>query len=112
MGRFETSPAAGSKWHRPVAVPSGKEGVFGSVRELLEDLPGWNVESVDEKSFTVHVSKVNGFLGGTSKITVQVNGPDGIPSSETTVVSESSGMLSRDKGNVATFVRKLFMRVT
>ena len=112
MGRFETSSAAGSKWHRPVAVPSGKEGVFGSVRELLDDLPGWNVDSVDEEALVVNVSKANGFLGGTSKITVSVTGPDGIPSSETNIVSESDGILSRDKGNVATFVRKLFMRVT
>ncbi len=112
MGRFETNPAAGSKWHRPVAVPSSKEGVFGSVRELLDDLPDWKVESVDEEALVVNVTKANGFLGGTSKITVRVSGPDGIPSSETSVVSESDGLLSRDKSNVTTFVRKLFMRVT
>ena len=37
MGRFQTDANAGSKWHRPVAMPSGKEGVFGSVRELLDE---------------------------------------------------------------------------
>ncbi|MEM8711466.1 MAG: hypothetical protein AAGG01_10975 [Planctomycetota bacterium] len=112
MARFETSANAGSKWHRPVAVPSGKGGVFGTVRELLDDLPGWDVESVDEEALTVHISKANGFLGGVSKIVVTVSGPDGIPSSETNVSSESSGLLSRDKSNVATFCRKLWMRVT
>jgi len=112
MGRFETSSAAGSKWHRPVAVPSNKAGVFGTVRELLEDLAGWNVESVDEPNCSVHVSKPNGFLGGTSEIVITVSGPDGIPSSETSVVSESDGLISRDKSNVATFCRKLWMRVT
>ena len=112
MGRFETSPSAGSKWHRPVAVPSNKDGVFGTVRELLEDLAGWNVESVDEPNFSVRVSKPNGFLGGTSKIVITVSGPDGIPSSETSVVSESDGLISRDRSNVATFCRKLWMRVT
>ena len=112
MGRFQTDANAGSKWHRPVAVPSSKEGVFGSVRELLEDLADWDVTSVDEGTCTVHATKANGFLGGTSRITIQVHGPDGIPSSETSVISESDGMLSRDKKNVATFVRKLFMRVT
>lgn len=112
MGRFQTDAAAGSKWHRPVAVPQGKEGVFGSVRELLDDLPGWSVTDVDEAAWTVRVSKPNGFLGGTSRITIRVDGPDGIPSSETHVTSESEGLLSRDKKNVATFVRKLFMRVT
>ena len=112
MGRFQTDANAGSKWHRPVAVPSSKGGVFGTVTELLEDMPGWDVQSVDEDSCTVHVSKANGFLGGTSKITICVSGPDGIPSSETNVTSESDGLLSRDKSNVSTFCRKLWMRVT
>ena len=112
MARFETSPDAGSKWHRPVAVPSGKDGVFGTVKELLDDLGGWNVTDVDDAALTVHVAKPNGFLGGTSKVTIVVSGPDGIPASETNVVSESTGLLSRDKSNVATFCRKLWMRVT
>lgn len=112
MGRFETSPDGKSQWLQPVAVPSGKEGVFGTVRELLEDLPGWDVQSVDEAGLAVTVSKNNGFLGGTSKIVITVSGPDGIPSSQTNVVSESDGLLSRDKSNVATFCQKLWMRVT
>ena len=112
MGRFETSPDGKSLWLQPVAVPSGKEGVFGTVRELLEDLPGWDVQSVDEAGLAVTVSKNNGFLGGTSKIVITVSGPDGIPSSQTNVVSESDGLLSRDKSNVATFCQKLWMRVT
>lgn len=112
MARFATSTDAPSKWHRPVAVPSNKEGVFGTVRELLDDLAGWTVDSVDEESLTVHVTKPNGFLGGTSKVTIVVSGPDGIPSSETNVTSESEAVLSRDRSNVATFCRKLWMRVT
>lgn len=112
MARFATSADAGSKWHRPVAVPSGKEGVFGTVKELLEDLPGWAVESVDDDACKVVVKKPNGFLGGVSTVTIEVTGPDGIPASETHVTSESEALLSRDKGNVATFCRKLWMRVT
>lgn len=112
MGRFETSANESSKWLRPVAVPSGKGGVFGTVRELLDDLPDWNVDSVDEEGLRVHVTKKNGFLGGTSKIVITVSGPDGIPSSQTDVQSESDGLLSRDKSNVSTFCRKLWMRVT
>lgn len=111
MASFSTSPDAGSKWHRPVSVPSGREGVFGTVVELMEDL-GWPVESVDEAACTLVATKANGFLGGTSRITVKVSGPDGIPSSDTHVTSESEALLSRDKGNVATFCRKLWMRVT
>jgi len=112
MGRFETDSAASDRWHQPVAVPSSKGGVFGTVTELLEDMPGWDVQSVDESTCTVHVSKSNGFLGGTSKIVIRVSGPDGIPSSETNVSSESAGLLSRDKSNVATLCKKPWMRVT
>lgn len=112
MGRFETNPNASSKWLRPVAVPSSKGGVFGTVRELLDDLQGWDVESVDEEALRVHVTKKNGFLGGTSKIVITVSGPEGIPSSQTDVTSESDALLSRDKSNVSTFCQKLWMRVT
>ena len=57
MGCFSTSKDASDKWLQPVAVPSSKGGVFGTVIELLEDLPGWEVQSSDEESCTVHVSK-------------------------------------------------------
>ena len=112
MGRFETDGAAGQKWLQPVAVPTNKDDVLGAVRELLDDLDGWNVASVDEESRVVIVTKENGFLGGTSTITIRVDGPDGIPSSETHVVSESDGLISRDKKNVSTFCRMLYMRTT
>lgn len=111
MASFSTSPDAGSKWHRPVSVPSNREGVFGTVRELMDDL-GWPIESVDESACTLVATKKNGPLGGTSRITVKVTGPDGIPSSDTNVTSESEALWSRDKANVATFQRKLWMRVT
>ena len=49
---------------------------------------------------------------GTSRIVVRVDGPDEIPSSETSVVSESAGgVLSRDKAIVSEFVKKFSMRV-
>ena len=111
MARFSTSPDASSRWHRPVSVPSGREGVFGTVRELMDDL-GWPVESFDDDTCTLVATKANGLLGGTSRITVIVTGPEGIPASDTNVTSESEALLSRDKGNVAAFCRKLWMRVT
>lgn len=112
MGRFETSDSNSARWHRPVKVPQAKGGVFSAARELVDDLDGWNVERVDEDALSIHCTKANGFLGGTSKITITVTGPDGIPSSETSVVSESDGILSRDKKNVASFCQKFWMRVT
>ena len=112
MGAFETSEAAPNRNHQPVRVPISKENIFGAAKEMCDDLDSWNVVSTDDKALTITCEKQNGFLGGTSRIVVTVDGPDGIPSSTTSVRSESSGaLLSRDKGNVAEFIRKFSMRV-
>jgi hypothetical protein len=48
-----------------------------------------------------------------SNIRVWVEGPEGVPNSQTHCSSESSGgIFSKDKANVAEFVRKLYMRIT
>ena len=71
------------------------------------------VDRVDEEALTIHATRKNGFLGGTSKITVRIEGPDGIPNSATHCASESSGgLLNRDKANVAEFIQKFWMRMT
>lgn len=113
MGRFETSAEHGKRWHQPVRVPVNKTDVFRSARELVEDLPGWEVRTVDEEDLRIRCERKNGFLGGVSSIEVRVEGPEGIPNSETHCVSESQGgLLSRDRSNVAEFVQKFWMRVT
>lgn len=113
MGRFETSDAHPNRWHQPVRVPRAKEGIFEAARELIEDLDGWQLDRVDGERLELHVTKKNGALGGTSRITVTVKGPDGLPSSETHVASESTGALfAKDRANVATFCEKFWMRVT
>jgi len=113
MGRFETSDTHSNRWHQPVRVPRAKEGIYASAKELVEDLDGWQIERADDAALTLHATKSNGFLGGTAKVTIVVKGPDGIPSSETHVVSESSGgWLPKDRANVAQFCEKFWMRVT
>jgi len=113
MGRFETSDAHTNRWHQPVRVPRAKEGIFATARELIEDLEGWQLERVDEANLVLHATKANGLLGGTSRVTITVKGPQGIPSSETHVVSESSGgIVPKDRANVAQFCEKFWMRVT
>ncbi|MEZ6014681.1 MAG: hypothetical protein R3F49_06185 [Planctomycetota bacterium] len=113
MGRFETNDSHTNRWHQPVRVPRAKEGIFEAARELVEDLDGWTLERSDEAALTLYASKSNGLLGGTSKVTITVKGPQGIPSSETHVVSESSGgLFSKDRANVAAFCEKFWMRVT
>ena len=52
MGKFETSEDHAGRWHRPVCVPIGKEDVFASALEMLEDLPRWSVQSVDKEGLS------------------------------------------------------------
>ena len=113
MGRFETKLEHSSRWHQPVRVPINKGDVFGAAREMVDDLPGWRVQALDEVALTITCEKKGGFLAGTAEIVIRVEGPDGIPNSETHCTSVSSGgLLSRDKSNVAEFVRKFWMRMT
>ena len=113
MGKFETNEDHPGRWHRPVCVPMGKEDVFGSALEMLEDLPRWSVESVDKDGLSATCTCNNGPLRGTSTIVIRVEGPDGLPNSQTHCSSQSSGgLLPRDKSNVAEFIQKFWMRVT
>ncbi|MAG62930.1 MAG: hypothetical protein QGI93_05950 [Planctomycetota bacterium] len=113
MGKFETDEDHPGRWHRPVCVPIGKEDVFGSALEMLEDLSRWSVRSVDKDGLSATYERNNGPLRGTSTIVVRVEGPDGLPNSQTHCSSQSDGaLLSRDKANVAEFIQKFWMRVT
>ena len=112
MGKFETSDGHSGRWHRPLRVPILKQDVFASAQEMCADLKSWKVLAVDEDALTINCERANGLLGGTSRIVVRVDGPDGIPSSETNVVSESTGgVLSKDKAIVSEFMKKFSMRV-
>ena len=113
MGRFETSLDHPNRWHQPVRVPVNKGDVFGAAKEMVDDLDGWTVQGADDQALTITCEKKGGMLGGTATITIRVEGPDGIPNSETHCVSESSGgLMSKDKANVAEFVKKFWMRMT
>lgn len=108
---FETKEEHPGRSHQPVRVPRRKDDIFGAAREMCDDLEMWTVLEVDEAALRITCEKKNGFLGGTSRILVWVEGPDDIPSSTTCVRSEGSGPLNKDKGNVAEFVKKFTMRV-
>jgi hypothetical protein len=113
MGMFETSDTNSARWHKPVQVPREKGDIFSAACEMAADMPGWTVTETDEAALRIVATKQNGFLGGTSTITVAVDGPADIPNSSTHCRSESSGaLLSRDKGNVAEFIQKFWMRVS
>ena len=110
MGSFETSETHPNPDHQPVRVPINKGDAYGAAREMCEDL-GWKIVGQDDEALTLTCDRSGGFLGGRAEVVVRIEGPEGIPSSSTHVRSTSrGGLLSKDKGIVAEFVRKFRMR--
>ncbi len=111
-GSFETSDANQSEHHRPLRVPSRREGIWDALKEMVEDLEGWSVVSSDEESRVVVCEKSGGLLAGTSRLTITVEGDAEVPS--TTVHAKSTtngGLIGRDKANVAHFIKLFHRRV-
>ena len=107
---FQTSDSHAALEHRPGRVAALQSGIFDEARTLVGELPGWSLVSADEKLGRIECQKRNGFLGGTSRITITLESPLGIPSTTVNLRSESSGgILSADRRNVAQFVG-LFQR--
>jgi hypothetical protein len=112
MGSFATSDEHKNRNHQPIRVPTQRGHVYQAAKEMVDDLDGWKLVSEDEAAGRLVVKKSNGFLGGSSTITITVEGPEGVPSATVNVCSESQGgLLSKDKANVAEFVRPFFRRV-
>ena len=112
MGSFATSDEHKQGHLRPIRVPTQRGHVFHSAKEMIADLDGWTLAAEDEARGVLVCEKSNGLLGGTSTITITLDGPEGIPSTTVNVRSESrGGLLPRDRSNVAAFVRPFFRRV-
>ena len=110
MNNLPTHCAAYDMDGNPILIENGVKGYY----PFYGDVEAYNKwKGVDEEALTITCERRNGFLGGTSTIVVRVNGPEGIPNSETHCASQSTGaLMSRDKANVAEFVQKFWMRVT
>ena len=111
MGGFTTSenekPAL-----RPLRVASLKGGVYEEAKNLVADLPGWELVHADDERMVLECRRAGGLLVGTAEIEIRVEGPDGIPSTTVNVSSRSSGgLLSRDKRYVAEFLVPFHRRV-
>ena len=112
MGSFETDDQHSNPSLKPLRVASRKEGIYAQAKEMVADLDGWTLESADDAGYVLVCERKGGLLGGTAKITIRVEGPEGIPSTTVHVRSESSGGLrSRDKGNVLEFIKPFHRRV-
>jgi len=110
MGRFESTDSAGSLELQPLRVPQLKDGIFSTAKELVDDLPQWTLVSEDESAGTIVCERKARALSSKSTVTIKIEGPDGVPSTTVSLVSESQGgLLGGDKKNVQEFM-KLFRR--
>jgi hypothetical protein len=111
-GSFETTDAATSIPLKTLRVPVLKHDVWSEAKNMASDLPGWKVVSADDTALTLVCERDRGVLGGRATVTITVSGPDGVPSSAVHVKSVSrGGWISRDKANVAEFMRPFHRRV-
>ncbi len=88
-GSFETTDDAPSPSLQTLRVAALKDGIWQEALNLVEDLPG-----------------------GKATVVITVSGPEGMPSTTVHLKSESDGgLLSRDKANVAEFLKPFHRRV-
>jgi hypothetical protein len=112
MGSFETDEQHSNPSLKPLRVASRRDGIYAQAKEMVSDLDGWTLQSSDDEAFVLECERKGGMLGGSAKITIRVEGPEGIPSTTVHVRSESTGGLrSRDKGNVLEFMKPFHRRV-
>jgi hypothetical protein len=110
MGRFESSDSHGSLELQPLRVPQPKGDMYSTAKELVEALPDWSILSENEEQGLIVCERKARALSAKSKVTIKIEGPDGIPSTTVTMVSESEGgLLGGDKKNVNEFM-KLYRR--
>lgn len=111
-GSFESDDRHADASLNPIRVPMRGEELFGEAKDMVADLPGWELVSEDPAARVLVCRKRGGFLRGESTITVRVDGPEGIPSATVTLRSETrGGLLPRDRQNVQEFARPFHRRV-
>ncbi|MCC6405830.1 MAG: hypothetical protein IT453_01600 [Planctomycetes bacterium] len=109
---FETSESHDKPEFRPLHVARRREGLYEAAKEMVADLSNWTVVKADDSACTLHCERKGGLLGGTSKVTVRVEGPEGLPSSTIHVRAEAQGgLLSNEKSVVAEFMKPFTRRV-
>jgi hypothetical protein len=111
MGSFETSDEHKSEELRPLRVAVRREDVYAEARSQVADL-GWSVLSADDSALVIRCERRGGLLGGAARVTITVEGPEGIPSATVHVHSESDGgLFSRDRSAVLEFLRPFRRRI-
>jgi hypothetical protein len=108
---FETAEGHADQDLQPLRVPTRKEEIYDEAKTMVGDLDGWKLVQADDDALVLTCERKGGLLRAAAKVTIRVDGPDGIPSATVTVRSETDGGLSRDKANVQEFLRPFRRRV-
>ena len=112
MAGFQTHDGAARDELRPLRVALRREELFAEARTMVEDLADWRLVRADDAKLELHCERKGGLLSSTARVTIRVDGPEGLPSSTLTVSSESSGgLLARDKSVVLEFLTPFRRRV-
>jgi len=112
MGSFETRDDESDAFLRPLRVAVRREYVYSEAKNMVADLECWTLVSAVDGEFVLHCERRAGFLGSRARITIGVQGPEGIPSATVIVRSETTGSLfTRDKANVREFMEPFSRRV-
>lgn len=109
---FASSDSHSQLYLKPLRVPSLKDGIYATAKELVEALDEWSIDSEDESQGLLQCTRRARLLSGPSKVTIKVEGPDGVPSSTVTLESRTDGGLRKcDKANVVEFMKLFHRRV-
>ena len=112
MRAFETSDSHDDPALRPRRVAMRKEGIYQEAKDMVADLAGWQLIAADDTQLVLTCERKGGLVAGPARITIRVEGPDGIPSTTVHVRSETaSGLLARDRAHVIEFMTPFHRRV-
>ena len=112
MGSFQTSDEHDRPELRPLRVAMRREELFAEARTMVEDLEGWTLERADERALELHCARRGGLLGGAARVTISVEGPEGIPSATLNVSAQrEGGLIPRERAVVMEFMTPFARRV-
>jgi hypothetical protein len=111
MGEFETRDDHADPALRPLRFAVRREEVYAEAKTMVADL-GWTLVRADDERLELSCERRGGFLANPAKITIRVEGPEGIPSATLSARSETQGGLrARDRKNVREFLDPFRRRV-
>ncbi len=115
---FETRDDASDERLRPLRLPIRPDQAFEAVREMVEDLDGWEVVGSDATQFVLTCRKRAGLLGGTAMITIRCEGPADLPTSTDLPIStvhvrsvSTGALFASDRAHVLQFLTPFRRRV-